>query len=183
VKTFFILSLPRSRTAWLANFLTYENSFCFHEGLLQVNSPDGLKALFESTDKKIVGNSDCGNIFFLEEIKELYPEAVFIHIKRDVHHVIESLKNMDDDFKDFQSVYMADNLLSDISRSDCHAYFYDELDEHACREIWNVCIGTPFDRKRWEMLDGIDMTVIEEKKMNQILQFKQNVLNHRKGFH
>lgn len=30
---FLILSLPRSGTAWFANFLTYGNCFCYHEPL------------------------------------------------------------------------------------------------------------------------------------------------------
>lgn len=34
---FLILSLPRSGSAWLSNFLTYEDVFCFHEIALESN--------------------------------------------------------------------------------------------------------------------------------------------------
>jgi len=180
MRKFFILSLPRSRTAWLANFLTYEDSFCFHEGLLQTASPYHLKDLFESVGKGIVGNADCGNIFFLNEIREIYPDAVFIYIKRDIKDVLDSLGCMSDDFHDFQTVHMAESLLREL---DVPTFRYDELDEYACREIWELCVGTEFDKTRWEMLDGMDMTIIEDKKMKQINKFERNVIQHRKEFH
>ena len=163
----------------MANFLSYENSFCFHEGLLQTASPYHLLNLFESTGKEIVGNSDCGNIFFVDEIKEIYPEAVFIHIKRNKQDVLNSLEYMEG-FDDFNTVHMASTLLKTI---DVPTFDYDSLDEQACREIWDLCIGTPFDRQRWEMLDGIDMSIIEEKKMKQIQFFERNVSQLRKEFH
>jgi hypothetical protein len=164
----------------LANFLTYDGSFCFHEGLLQVASPYHIKDLFESTGKEIVGNSDCGNIFFYNELKELYPNAVFIHIKRNIVDVLDELGEMSEDFHDFNTVHMADKLLKEL---DVVSYRYEELDEQACREIWELCVGTKFDQARWEMLDGTDMSIIEEKKMKQIIRFEKNAIQHSKEFH
>lgn len=180
MKTFFILSLPRSRTAWLANFLTYDGAFCFHEGLLQTASLYQLRGLFESTGKQIVGNSDCANVFFLDEIQDLYPDAVFIHIRRNLEDVLSSLEDMTEDFRDFQTVHMAHSRLRWLG---VPTFDFDELDESACREIWKLCVGTPFDRQRWEMLDGIDMNIIEDKKMIQINKFEHNVTSLRKEFH
>ena len=45
-RNFFVLGLPRSRTAWLANFLTYDGYFCFHEGI------DGCRSIDDYKKKK-----------------------------------------------------------------------------------------------------------------------------------
>ena len=40
---FFITGLPRSRTAWLANWFTYGHTFCFHEACRKVGKIEELK--------------------------------------------------------------------------------------------------------------------------------------------
>ena len=46
---FFILGLPRSRTAWLANFMTYDEFYCYHEGINSCSSIDDYKTKLGSS--------------------------------------------------------------------------------------------------------------------------------------
>lgn len=183
MKNFFILALPRSRTAWIANFLTYENSFCFHEGLMRISSVHGLKKMFSETGKKIVGNSDCGNILYVNLIKRHFDHARFVIINRDVEEVIRSLDEMEG-FSDTETVYRADVTLKALrNETDALQIDYDDLGEEACRRLWDYCVGTPFDKTRWEMLDGIDMNIIPEKKVKQIQENRLNIESLMRGVH
>ena len=184
MKTFFILSLPLSRTAWLANFLTYENSFCFHEGLLHVPSPHHLDYLFERTHKPIVGNSDCGNVLFLDEIYDVFPDSKFVIIERPYRDVISSMHQMGERFCDDQYVRKAQRLL-DTAKT----YFnplvvpFHQLNHENCRRIWQHCVGTAFDSLRWQMLDGINVQVDPVKKLDQIDSSHTNISMLMEGLH
>ena len=57
---FMILGLPRSRTAWLANFMTYNDFFCMHEGMRGCKTVDEYLKQFTSG----VGDSTTAAMFF-----------------------------------------------------------------------------------------------------------------------
>jgi Sulfotransferase domain len=169
MKTFFVMSLPRSRTAWLANFLTYEDSYCFHEGLLQVPSPLHFRELFSSTGKSVVGNSDCGNVFFINEILDTFPDAKFVVVDRPPEEVVDSLQAMGPQFADEGAVWHAYELLQKFKREhDALVVNYDALSYTTYRMIWDHCVGSIFDHQRTVMLDGLDIQIIIDKKLRQI---------------
>ena len=180
---FFILSLPRCRTAWLANFLTYEDSFCFHEGLLNVGSIGALKGLFEKTGKSVVGNSDCGNILFLDKIMNEFPNANIVLVERETASVLSELASMDG-FSNVEAVLRSAELLQWAKGAfNPLVVDYWNIDKEVCRSIWNHCIGTQFDETRWEMLDGIDMQIIQDKKVKQMIKHRNNIESLMQGVH
>jgi hypothetical protein len=169
LKTFFILSLPRTRTAWLANFLTYENSYCFHEGFLGCKSVSTLYKRFEATGKPIVGNSDCGNILFIDELRETFPLSKLVIVERPIGEVIDELHEIGMMNCDPEVLELAAQELAFVKRSmNALVVDYKDLDENACRHIWRYCIDTPFDETRWRMLDGMDIQIIPSKKQADI---------------
>lgn len=184
MKTFFILSLPRSRTAWLSNFLTYENSFCFHEGLMRVGTAYQLEHLFECVNKPIVGNSDCGNLLFMDEIAETFPDASYVLIERPYDEVINSMHAMGPSFTDDRYVQKAARLMESAKRYlDPLIVDYHELNRDACRRIWRHCIGTPFDTLRWQILDGINIQIDPDRKLEELRDGNYRIQNLMEGLH
>ena len=176
MKTFFILSLPRSRTAWLANFLTYENAYCFHEGLLESSRVAALSRLFASTGKPIVGNSDCGNVLFVDELRASFPEAKLVIVERPLGEVVDELNDMGLSNFDPETLEYADHQLALAKRTQTALVVkFRDMDENACRHIWHHCIGTPFDENRWRMLDGLDIQIILSKKLEAIRRNGSNL--------
>lgn len=94
MKPVFILSLPRSRTAWLATYLNHGNVFAFHEAFKLVKTVKQLRVLMESKSKHggPVVNVDCSNWFFLKELQDEFPDALYIRIDRDVAEVEASAR-------------------------------------------------------------------------------------------
>jgi hypothetical protein len=89
-RNFIILSMPRSRTAWLSLYLTLAGLACEHELIAKSDS-------FESAISKIksqeIGCCDTGQILRLKEIKdELNPRILII--KRDINDVKDSLSKI-----------------------------------------------------------------------------------------
>jgi hypothetical protein len=61
---FFITGLPRSRTAWLANFFTTDHSFCYHD----ISRVGSVWAILESTSSDFVGDSDSGLLTLVDSL-------------------------------------------------------------------------------------------------------------------
>ena len=88
---FFITGLPRSGTAWIANYLTYGNSFCFHEGLADYDSIHDFAAMLDQTEAECVGDSDTVITGILPWLYEKYPDARYVFIQRNRYDVEQSL--------------------------------------------------------------------------------------------
>lgn len=128
-----------------------------------------MASLFESTGKKIVGNSDCGNVMYLEEIMDSFPDTKLIMIERPIDEVIDSLTKMGEGFSNHESVYFTHDLMQDVK--DAHEMLvidYHEMNEATCRKLWNYCTTDQFDHNRWTMLNGLNIEIIPDMKLEQL---------------
>jgi hypothetical protein len=73
---YLIFGKPRSRTAWTANFMTYADSFCVHEGLADCSiKAAALKPYLDALPGRVNGNSDTGMIHLVDDLLEVFPDA------------------------------------------------------------------------------------------------------------
>jgi len=91
---FIVCTTPRTRTAWLATWLTYGKCFCTHEVLQFCSSFAEMKELLESIGG-IVGNSDSANTLFIDSIVKLMPEAKIILVTRPTDEWVKSAGEID----------------------------------------------------------------------------------------
>ena len=89
---FFITGLPRSRTAWLANFFTTQTAFCFHD-----RCKDGWTAAWVEQSLKMVaqgfvpgspparythvGDADSGLMLIAPQLVVMFPDARWLFVK------------------------------------------------------------------------------------------------------
>lgn len=170
MKTFFILCLPRSRSAWLANFLSYGNSHCFHEGLVGCENVQDLRENMEFTGYEVVGNSDCGNILFIDEIIKEFDDAKFVVVHRNAKDVYDELDSIG--LPEHGLVQLAEQKLKEFDVSAMHVDFNMTTEDASA--LWEFCTGTKCNKDRLEMLDRMDISVPVEK---QIQRINQNILN------
>lgn len=142
---FFIVALPRSRTAWLANFFTSGDVFCYHEALNGCHSADDFKEKM-SLSRTHVGNADCGLPFV--PFQKWYPEANTVIIERPVSDVLTSLCKLFPGTDVSAVVYAAKERMDTLQGLRVP---FDEIDERL-EEIWDYCVGDGFDQHRSEML-------------------------------
>ncbi len=170
--TFFIASLPRCRTAWLANFLTTGNSFCYHEAMKFCPTTRDLKPLFESRAVPYVGDSDSLLPFFIDEVLEIFPNAKLVVIERDPEKVIKSLQRVFPEAADVpEAVLKTHRALEEMKKKyEPKTFQFEALGkEEVCKEIWSYCLPKiPFDEVRWKVLDHMVVEIHPKKYLQHV---------------
>lgn len=152
---FLILGLPGSRTAWLSNFLTTDESVCFHEGWYQSGFDlNRLKWLLKQSGGKYVGVADTALALF-KPVDE-FPGAKILIIDQDVEKSIEwSNKVWGIDCT--HNVQKLKGILDEIQGKRVK---FEEIDDKL-EEIWEYCLpGKAFPHLRAELLKN--MIVIDK---------------------
>lgn len=165
------------RSAWLANFFTYGDSFCWHEGLNHFESTENLFNAMERRSENSVGDASSGLPLYADEAYRRFPEARWVVIHRESSDAILSYRNYfernQDDriptdpdmvaklFLDCEMALTRMNSLP-ITRLDLK---YSELEhEYAHVQMWNFLLpGVKFPRDRYTMLQAIRMNMIPAK--------------------
>jgi hypothetical protein len=176
-KLFFITGLPRSRTAWLANLLTYGVSHCRHDGLAECKSVDGLVDLMLGTNAIYSGDSDSGLLFFADRIKSLVPAARWVVVERDMRDAWKSYRNHfkavpypgTEGVSEASMDALWDTVVGAYDRTrnglDAMKVSFDDLEKrNTVKAIWEWCIPeVPWNQHRYEMLQRMSVNVIPKK--------------------
>ena len=182
---YFIVSLPRSRTAWLSTLLTWGRSFCYHEALFRM-SPHELKETFDAMPNSILhaGDSDPGLYQHGEAILELFPTAKFVFIFRPLTECVQAEYRAmkEDPSPEYAKVKLEDvengmreadeemrALLAALPVERVRQYWYDHLDlEKTIRDIWTFLLpGMAFPERRYMEIDNFRVTQIFSKVMRK----------------
>lgn len=143
---FFVCGLPRSRTAWLANFLTYDKRFCFHEGLYGCNSIDQYR-------QKLGDNKgDSSTALMLLDINRLFPDAPVVIIQSDPARAIDYVYKVYGQYCP-ESIY---DLQAKMDLIKGLRINMDDIDKKL-PIIWDYLIGTEFDERRGQLLSGFNV--------------------------
>ena len=92
---FFILGMPRTRTAWLSVLLSHGDAFCAHEGIRNFKTFADYATWLKSQPQAAVGDADAALVHYTDELLEHFPGAEFIYVERDGDEVLESLIRTD----------------------------------------------------------------------------------------
>lgn len=157
---YIIASLPRCRTAWVANWLTAGPSWCYHDPALEVRELGNLLDLLRSTRKPFVGLCDTGVATYWRILFEALPHARLIVLHRPWEEVKDSWLRWAKDYpamvgpkfmdrlarmrEEFEAM---DTLTRDRERMDVEVKDLDRLE--TCRDLWEfVAPGHPLDEPR-----------------------------------
>ena len=138
---FFILGLPRSRTAWLANFMTYGVSFCYHEGI------DGCRTVQAYADKLGSSKGDATTGAVLFDLDKHFPKAKKLIIEGDIDKAIEYAED----------TYKLDNrdwlcyMKSRLDKAQGMRINFNDIDSNL-QDIWEYLSDEPFNADRANVL-------------------------------
>lgn len=146
---FLIVGLPRSRTAWLAKFLSWEGRVCRHEPSLHWTSPDDLTRWAAGEE----GASDSMMTWLALDAKKLRPEMPLVVIRRPRHEVLVSLAKLDYPKGEYLPFMLerVDRRLDRIEdEADCLSYRFDQLRHAAiCASMFHYCLGADMPLDWW----------------------------------
>lgn len=149
---FLVLGLPRSRTAWLAKFLTCGDWFCGHEELRHLRSLDDADAWFS---QDCTGSAETAAAPWWR----LIPENVrIVTVRRPVGEVLDSLMALpgltfDRGALETTMAFMDRKLDQIEARRDCLSVRFEDLNNEAtCKAVFEHCLPYPHDSERWKVL-------------------------------
>lgn len=158
---FFITGLPRSRSAWFAEFMTDDNVYCYHELLNKIKVKEDFKKMM-LVDHQHVGNSDCG--LFMTDHQEIFPDAKTVIIHRNINDVYHSLKE--------KGLEMPIKLLKDIESLNCNIeglhVDFDDINEQL-EDIYFYCTNQYINKDRVKEYINKDIQVNISGKPESVL--------------
>lgn len=175
-RNFFITGLPRSRTSWIANFFTYNDSFCFHEATRFCMNMRDLSEFMHSHRATNIGNADPALLYIMDDLVDFFPEAKIVLIERELHETIDS-------FIDFYTSYVYKDIQEWIERLyekmeqikqkyEVFTVKHGDLNQMSeCKRMWDYLLpGEPFDEKRWNLLDELYINKLVDKHSVHVMK-------------
>jgi len=154
--SFFILGLPRSRTAWLANLMSYDGYHCHHEGSNNCYKLEEYKAKLGPC----TGDANTGLV--LIDIKKHFPDSKIVIIDSTIDEAVAYGQRVHKaNFTKGLTVMKAklDKL------EGLHIPIAD-IDDHL-EDIWEYLThGIPFNPQRANLLKGLNINVKEPYLIN-----------------
>ena len=138
---FMLMGLPRSRTKWLSEFLTYGSIRCYHERLSQLPSIADLSTMGDNGSAETFATSVWAKVY------DRFPDARYVVIKRDPAEVERSLAALG-----YRPPVreMAKTLNAAEKGLPCLSIQYHEINDRL-REIWEWCREDEFPAERAAM--------------------------------
>jgi hypothetical protein len=169
---FFIVGLPRSRTAWLAAFLTDGDVTCHHELCRWCDKPQDYLNALSASRTPVVGDSSPLMALTYAGLRADLPKGhKVIFILRDPKDARRALKaeleahgleahNGDEGWTKYSDAFQA---MRDMC-PDAMSFSYEKLNEEAVmRELAEYATGLPFNAQRWKIYDEMKITAIPQK--------------------
>lgn len=152
---FIIFALPRSRTAWLASYLSYKDWQCGHETAILLRSVQDVKGLFALQN---VGVVETAAAQAWRILKHHIPNLKMAVIRRPIDDVVQSMMNINlhgrfhyDADRLRKVMEYGDRMLNEISEQPgtLTLSFSDLETEVGCKAIFEHCLPYEFDPDWW----------------------------------
>lgn len=159
---FLVLSLPRSRSAWLSRFLSYREWTTSHEHLRYCRSLDDVKTWF-SLEK--VGSVETTGAPFWRLVEKFAPETKVVVVRRPVEEVVDSLRRagLSAETRDVRAAMLRlDRKLEQAEGrlENVRSYSFSSLgEEEICKEIFEWVLPYSHDRMWWGQLHSTNIQI------------------------
>lgn len=159
---FVVMALPRSRTRWLASFLSYRHVFCGHEEIRHCRSLDDVRSWLSQPH---TGTVETAAAPFWRLLRAYCPQARVVVVHRPVADVVASLRRSGLDFSDDEMAASLEGHELKLRQIEARwpgvmSVQYDELaNEAVCARVFEHCLGMEHDHAWWERLAGLNLQV------------------------
>lgn len=150
---FVVLSLPRSRSAWLSDFLTYGDWMCGHEELRHMRSLDDVTAWFSQPN---IGTAETAGAPWWRLLDRFAPGARILIVRRPVNEVVDSLMRLPglsfDRAATERLMTLLDRKLDQIEARmpNVLSVKFDDLNTEAtCAAVFEHCLPYKHDHDHW----------------------------------
>ena len=169
---FFILSTARCRSTWFSNLFTYKDSFCYNEEGRYMSSLEDVYERIEKRPEKNVGFSDPEMLHYINDIHQMFPNAKYLFLERDLRECLESLYKVSGvPGPILEKKFMLwENNINYLKENIKHhkINFYDMDDREVIKDGWNYLLpNVEFDDGRYDLLTSmlIKVTLADKPRL------------------
>lgn len=156
---FIVFSLPRSRSAWIARFLSYGERRCGHDIATECASLDEFTSRLRG---EYAGTAETGAVVGWRSLRRRIPDARIAVVRRPVHEVYQSLSRFGLGYQVLMDeLIKRDAMLNELACvPGVKSFSFAELNGiEACRALFEHCLGETFDWEWWEGLAVVNIQV------------------------
>lgn len=152
---FLVLALPRSRTTWLSQFLSFGDWHCGHDELRHCRQLEDVKSWLAQPN---TGTVETAAAPFWRLALHMAPDLRIVTIRRDPDEAARSAvaAGLGDDLGLMTAAFhRLDRKLDQIERrTRAWSVRYDDLtDEHVCRDLFEYLLPYKLSHTRWAVFD------------------------------
>jgi hypothetical protein len=163
---FYILGLARSRTTWLASFLSGQRSFCYHDICREVTSVEEIQDKLQKPGFDYVGLADTGII----DIDEWAPNGPVVIVHRDLFEATNSLHKTFHIPLDLIKEINSRQLKKLINIEGLHIPYKDLDEERTIKEIWTYLMpDNPWDSDRYALWRTMKIEIIPNEYLASVV--------------
>jgi hypothetical protein len=133
---FFVFCLPRSRSLWVANFLTWGSAFCWHEAWVGCRTTDD----FEQKMHGRTGACGSDNLLFSDWIFETYPNAKCVYLTRSLDAINLSLDPITGHPLESELVIKSHRVAQEVVDRGGIAIEVDEWNPSVSKALWTFLL-------------------------------------------
>lgn len=171
---FLVLSLPRSRSAWMAHWLSYPGKLVGHDIGVEAKSVDQFLAHFAHAD----GSVETGAMIGWRLIKHHLPELKTLVVLRDPHEVLLSLAKFGLSSPGLtEEITSRFHMLNAISSSEgVETIDSSDLDDDDLRsELFEYLLDIPFDEDWDARFAQVNIQIDFHARMRQLQRNHQDL--------
>lgn len=164
---FLILSLPRSRSAWLAHYLNYDPSRRVgHDISIEC---DRIADFVESFANGLWGSVETGAVEAWRLIRTLLPQVKLVVVKRPLLDVTRSLERQGV-VPRLDELAARNVMLDELARQEgVHALSFDDLqDVNVCGWLFEHCLELEFDPEWYAKCSMINIQIDMNARLAQL---------------
>ena len=166
------MSLPRSRSAWLAHFLRYGGKRIGHDTLVECSSISEFTNAFASG--MLDGSCETGAMLGWQLIRKDMPGARIVVVRRDLQAVGKSLQaaGLPPDWPELER---RSAMLDLCSRQEgVVSVEYEDLNSPiACQQLFEHCLELPFDWEHWARFSAVNIQVNMQQRVDRLYERHQ----------
>ncbi len=171
---FFVVALPRSRTAWLSTFLGYQGRRVGHDLIVRCDSI----AEFDEAMTRHDGTCETGAAMGWKLIRTMWPKSKIIVVNRPIDEIVKScaVKGL---AVDRQVLEERQVMLQMLSRcAGVHSVDFDDLNSSdVCKWIFEHLLEIEFDKQWWMDLRHKNIQIDFAKRVKELYDGRERIAN------
>ncbi len=145
---FIVYSVPRARSYWLSNFLSFSGWTCGHD---EIRHARGLADVRSWLDMPFTGTVETAGAPWWRLVQAMRPDIKTVVVRRPVAEVVASLLRTGVTFDEPQLLRQMHRLDAKLDQIEARVpgvvsvSFADLATEAGCARVFEHCLGIPFD--------------------------------------